>query len=279
MTEFLRRGHPAMNTWFEAILAGEDVEHLDAVASAVFEEIDRVEKWLSRFDSTSEISRLNREAFAKPVRVSPELLEILSVCQRACDETGGAFDVTASLGAASPSRRSIEIDPSARTVKFSKEDMRLDLGGFGKGYALDSAAAIVRAQGVENALLHGGTSSIRAVGPREWAVGVRDPFQGFDEAPELFQVALGDRGFSCSAVFGHNDQGQGTSDLIDPRRGQRLEEPAACVVLAGTAARAEVWSTALLAMGHDEAERFTVHDIEAIWIAPGPRWEWIVGTR
>ena len=65
MTRFLRRAHPAMGTWFETFLVGDDSEHLDAVASAVFDEIDRVERLLSRFDPKSEVCA------GQPRRVRP----------------------------------------------------------------------------------------------------------------------------------------------------------------------------------------------------------------
>src|SRR4051794_36708007 len=118
MTRFLRRAHPAMGTWFEAVLGGDDAEHLDAVASAVFAEIDRVERLLSRFDPRSEVARVNRDASARPVVIDHELLGVLLACRIAWQETAGAFDVVASSGQGVRSFDQVEIDPDRRTVRF-----------------------------------------------------------------------------------------------------------------------------------------------------------------
>src|SRR4051812_20130865 len=86
---------PAMNTWFEIILLGDDSENLQAAGEAALDEIQRVEKLLSRFDPSSEISRINREAAQKPVLVDFELAEILETCRIAWQQTNGFFDITA----------------------------------------------------------------------------------------------------------------------------------------------------------------------------------------
>ncbi len=282
-TQVLRRGHPAMGTWFEAILSGVDAEHLDAVALAVFEEIDRVERLLSRFDPKSELARVNREASSSNVIIGYELLGVLLDCRRAWEITEGAFDVTAKPVGKPTSFEAVTIDADRRTVRVSGPDVTLDLGGIGKGYALDRGAEIVRNQGVRKALLHGGASSVLAIGTdvkgKGWDVGIRDPFCRHDEATERFRVALADRGLACSAVFGDNSR---VSDLIDPRSGEPLDEEAATVVIAESATWAEVWSTALLTKGRAgafaNADRLAGSSTRAAWIdrrPEGPVWEWI----
>lgn len=279
----LRRSHAAMNTWFEAEVRGEDPDHLDAVLSSLFDEVDRVERLLSRFDPRSEVARVNREARSHPARVGVELFELLNGCQAAWKRSDGYFDVSAS--APDGSFDAVELDEESRTVRFTRPGLAFDFGGIGKGYALDRAAEILDQFGVEHAFLHAGTSSVLALGHDAegdaWKIGVRDPFLPPGVAPELFAIRSRDRGFSCSAVFGHN---QGTSDVIDPRQGRPLSEPAACVALATSGAMAEVYSTALLAMGRDSAGRYSAKlaesGVSAAWIAPGddgPVWEWING--
>src|SRR5262245_29042307 len=131
-----RRSCEAMGTCFEVYLFGDDPEHLEAVAVAALEEIRRLDRTLSRFDPTSEVARINREAAEQPVRVDREVFALLETCERARLGTGGYFDVTAS-------RRDLEsaggivLDPKACSVRLSQPDARIDLGGVGKGYALD----------------------------------------------------------------------------------------------------------------------------------------------
>jgi thiamine biosynthesis lipoprotein len=276
---------PAMATWFEACLSGDDPEHLAAVGEALLDEVARVERLLSRFDPASEVSRVNREAAARPVLVDHELFAILCDCWQWNELTDESFDVRVPLHG--PRLRYCEVvrlDDSARTVRFTEAGTALDFGGYGKGYALAQAATILREFGVASALVHGGTSSVLAWGRgddgRPWRVGVRDPFAA-DLDTELLQLPLADCGLSSSAVSG---PGTGESDLVDPRAGRRLTEPAACVVLTPSALDAEVLSTALLAMGRERARSFARERLPADhavgWIErgpDGPRLEWFAG--
>jgi thiamine biosynthesis lipoprotein len=285
----IQRGRAAMGTWFEARLLGDDPEHLAAVAEAVLDEVQRIERLLSRFDPGSEIARINRDAGERAVLVDREVLAILLACRAAWERTDGYFDVTAPNALRQQSSEAatfaaVAIDPEARTVQFTRPGVALDLGGIGKGYALDRGAEILAVHGVGSALVHGGTSSILARGldadGRPWSVAVRDPRAALDQAHALFRLSLCDQSLSCSASFG---PGQEHSDLIDPHRRAPLEEPTACLVIAGAAADAEVLSTALLCMGRQEAATHAARQadkeqVHACWIADRhslSSWEWL----
>jgi thiamine biosynthesis lipoprotein len=243
-----QRSCEAMGTRFEVILRGEDAQHLEAVAVAVCEEFLRLDAALSRFNSSSEIARLNREAIDKAVRIDREIFALLERCEQARDLTEGYFDVTAASGGAR-----IELDAERCAVRFIKTDAapdaEIDLGAIGKGYALDCGREILQRYGVEIGLLNGGTSSLLAIGGA-FAVDVRHPL-----TPELIvrRIELSNRALSCSAAR-HPAQAQ--SDVINPLTGAALAGDAACVVLAASAADAEIFSTALLAMGREKAERY-----------------------
>lgn len=257
-----------MGTLFETLLAGSDEEHLVAVADAVLEEVARVERLLSRFDPRSEISRLNRQAADRGVLVDYELLAILQACQNYWQATGGYFDPVAGAGARA-TMADLAIDPAARRVRFTNDQAQLDLGGFGKGYALDCAARLLAEHQVAHALLHGGTSSVLARGcqanGQPWRVGVTSPAVHGAAATELAQIALGDAALSSSGVLAAGASQQGLarvehtaeSDIIDPHRHARLVGQAGCVVVAASGAEAEAWSTALLSMGKQQAVAYT----------------------
>lgn len=289
---------PAMATWFEIWLAGDDPEHLAAVGEAALDEIERVERLLSRFDPAAEVARVNRTAAAGPVRVDTELFAILEDCRRWTEATAGYFDITATT-TLSPGdfRKAVQLDAARRRVQFLDARVRLDLGGYGKGYALDAAGRILEQFGVTSALLHGGTSSVLARGVREdgaaWPVGVRDPYSSQD--CELTQLRLCDCGLSSSAVLGASGE---TSDVIDPTCGRPLEQQAGCVVVAPTAVEAEVLSTALLAMGRDKAQAYlstqsaNYPQVQVAWLErteleaesspggpPRSRIEWLSGDK
>ncbi len=231
---------PAMATEFELVLVGDDPEHLRSVGTSAATEILRLEDTLSFFEPTSEISRINREAPRGATLVDVEVFEILDDCRRWFDSTDGFFDVLRTVGELEEYRgarfaEEVDLDASARTVRFRRPSVALDLGGYGKGYAVDRAREIVRGFGIENALLSGGTSSVFGIGRRAdgraWKVRIRNPFADGNR-DHLLELPLEDRGFSVSSGGG-----------------------ATCAVLASTALEAEVSSTAFVAMGRERATR------------------------
>lgn len=258
--EFLRRLE-AMGTVFELLLVGEDERHLSAVAEAAVEEIVRIERLLSFFDPKSEVSRINRQAGAGPVRVDEEVFAILSTCDQWRDRTNGYFDILAAStdqpadDRDSPDRPRMMLDDASRTVRVWNSPAVINLGGFGKGYALDRVGTLLMTFGVESALAHGGTSSVLAlgVGPagEGWPIGLRDPFV---EGAELTQVVLKSVSLSCSTALGDGEQ---LSDLVVPQEGRRLTQQAACVVIGPSGEEAEFLSTAIACMGKERAIDYT----------------------
>lgn len=268
-----QRSCQAMGTRFEVLLAGDDEEHLEAVAVAAVEEILRIEGVLSRFDPRSEIARINRLAGIGPVRVDRELFALLEMCEQARQLTEGYFDVTRGAGLL------LELDAGNSMVRFNGEDVTIDPGGIGKGYALDCVREILLRFGVTCALLNGGTSSLLALNPASddaggWPIDLRHPLK--PEAEAVARVNLRQRALSCSAAR-HREQSQ--SDIVNPLTGQPLDGDAACVVLAASATEAEIFSTALLAMGRRQAacylERQAHSDVAVGWIEAG-QFTWTV---
>ena len=248
-----QRSCEAMATRFDVILRGTDKQHLEAVAVAVCEEIQRLDAQLSRFDKRSEIARLNREAIAKFVRVDRELFALLERCEQAREMANGYFDVTQCAA--------LRLDADSRAVHLTRADAAIDLGAIGKGYALDCGREILLRYGVTSALLQGGTSSMLAIGKEAWPIAVRHPLQ-----PEhiVARLTLTNRGLSCSGV---RHAGQAESDLWNPHTGKAIGGNDACYVLAASAAEAEIYSTALLAMGKEAAHAFLAgQSLEFAWI-------------
>jgi len=260
----VHRTRPAMGTLFEAILCGEDEEHLTAVADSILDEVQRIERLLSRFDPRSEISRINRLASQEPLLVDHEVAALLQMCFDANRRTHGAFDITASAGApACREAAPTQFDAARRLVRFTSPSVQLDLGGIGKGYALDCAAELLAEHNVEHALIHGGTSSALARGcdpsGQPWRVALRHPIT----AEEVQTIELKDAALSCSAVDEQND-------IIDPRTGQPVIASVACAVIAQSATEAEIFSTAFVCLGREQANRFieqeAMNELECIWI-------------
>ncbi len=193
----------AMATRFEMILCGEHPAALRAAGEEALDEIERLEAQLSLYRSGSEVARLNARAAQETIRVEPGLFRLLEHAQRLHRETNGAFDITigplmrcwgfmgGSGQLASPDKvaqaRSqvgmdlVQLNPRDFTVHFLREGVTLDLGAIGKGYAIEQAADILEEAGVTRGLLHGGTSTIRALGAppdsAAWKVGINVPQQ------------------------------------------------------------------------------------------------------
>ncbi|GAB4160784.1 MAG: FAD:protein FMN transferase [Planctomycetota bacterium] len=244
----------AMACRFEVVLIGPDREALCAAGEQALREIEDCERRISPFDPSSAISLVNREAAGRPVRVDSQTFEMLVECRSLWQETRGAFDVT--VGAwmrargfrGEPSREpaaggmdQVELDPGSRTVRFRRKGIEIDLGGIGKGVALDLAAETLRESGVRCALLHGGTSTALAIGAPLGTRGFGVQL-GLDNGGPT--VRLAGSALSCSARRGRTKGPR--SHLLDPRTGD--DAPADCetaCVLAASAAEADAWSTAL----------------------------------
>src|SRR5208337_2308393 len=85
------RSHRAMGTEFVVYLDVQDDAQARACFDAVFDEIDRLETTFSRFQPSSELSRLNRHAGEGPVVTDPEVFELLATALDMSEKTGGAF--------------------------------------------------------------------------------------------------------------------------------------------------------------------------------------------
>ena len=165
---------------------GPDAGELPAVVGAALDELDRIDRLMSHYRRDSPLSRLNREAASGPVAVEPELLAFLDLCLRWSRESDGAFDVTVGplmrawgffrdegrvpgkgeLAAALEvvGYRHVVLDREAGTVQFDRPGVELDLGGIGKGYAVDRVVDLLRRQGIASALVNLGGSSVYGLG-------------------------------------------------------------------------------------------------------------------
>jgi thiamine biosynthesis lipoprotein len=273
----IRVSRRAMATTFEVAIPFGTPDAVTA-AEAALDVIDAVEDQLTVFRDTSEVVRLNAKAAAEPVPVSESLFRLLETCAAIFLETAGAFDPatgamtkawgfyrregrvpppaerTAAMHASG--MRHVVLDPELRTVKFRRQGLEFNFGGIGKGYALDRAAELLRKDWrVRSALLHGGGSSVYAIGhppgqPDGWVIDLRHPA---DETRTLGFVRLRDEGFGTSAATFQffEYQGKKLGHVLDPRVGWPADGTAAATVVAPSAVEADAWSTAAFVLGID----------------------------
>jgi len=264
-------------------------------ARAALEVFTRLDSILSNWTTTSEVARLNREAAAGATPVQEDAARVLEAALRVGRESAGAFDITveplvrawgflggrprvpapaeAEAAFARVGLHQLEFDPAARTLRFAREGVRIDLGGIAKGYAVDRAAEVLAAHGVRDALvdISGNMAALGApAGAPHWRIGIRDPR---DRMPYFARLRFDRPGISTSGKYEQFVAADGRTygHIMDPRSGRPAEGLISVTVLAPSAMEADAWSTALFVLGPAEARRVAVEraELEAILVSPG----------
>jgi thiamine biosynthesis lipoprotein len=212
--------HNAMATVFEIACMHEDAAYAGKAAQAAFDRIDRIETELSRHRSSSDISRIGHLESGSATQVGPWTMECLLMATYFYQETQGAFDISLGSGLAT-----MELMPRQLSVRAHKYGVRLDLGGIGKGYAIDRAAELLEEWGISRALLHGGFSSVLALdAPPEcdgWPLTISLP--GAGSTPVLRRISAQREAWSGSG-------NRKKDHIVDPRSGTPVRHrPAAWV--------------------------------------------------
>ncbi len=304
----LQLSRKAMACQFEIYLTAQQYEHGTTAAMEALDLVEQLEDQMTVYRGHSEISQINRTAFAGPVNVEPRLFELLKLAVRIHTETQGAYDITSgplskvwgftrrtgAIPAANELQQAlarigsqfVELDDTARTVRFLKPEMELNLGSIGKGYALDRVGELLAAAEIDDVLVHGGNSSVLARGShgatpgKGWSVGIRNPLRPDQHLGEIW---LRDRALATS---GSGTQffiyaGQRYGHILDPRTGWPAQEVHSATVLAPSAALAEALSTAFYVLGSKKAEVYCQQhpDISAILVChPDPQSDKRSGT-
>ena len=255
----------AVELWSETAAEGE------AAIDAVMAEMHRIDRTMSPHKDDSELTRINRGAAAAPVRLSDEMTSLLTRAESFARLTGGAFDITyAAVGQLYDYRagtrptpealaracravgwRFLALDRGARTVRFTRPGMRIDLGGFAKGYAVDNATRILRALGIRHAMVSAGGDS-RVIGDKQgrpWTIGIRDPRGG--PADVVAVLPLEDTSISTSGDYERyfDAGGERFHHLIDPATGRSPASVRSVTVLAEDGLTSEALSKAVFVLG------------------------------
>ncbi len=263
-----RLARPAMACEFEIIFE-HDAQGLIDIANLAFEDIARLDRELSCFNPSSEVSHLNDEAAHRAVMVTPDLFEILSVARDIWKSSDGAFDITAGplielwrhaeRSGMAPEKQAIEdalakvgmgsviLDEPTHEVKFDKTGLKINLGAIGKGFAVRQAVSILREYGVTSALVSGGGSTIQSIG--SWNVGIRHPSRIDERAAE---IELNDQAMSTSGGPAQRDPNveEHFEHIIDPKTGEAANSAAASVsVITNDAMIADALSTVFYLRG------------------------------
>ncbi|MET0498063.1 MAG: FAD:protein FMN transferase [Steroidobacteraceae bacterium] len=271
--------------WADSSAAGNEL--IDAVLT----EMRRIDASMSTYRKDSEVSMVNDRAAREAVVITPELFDLLSTSLKFSRLTDGAFDITyASVGylydfrhnvrpddkqiaAALPGidYRHVLLDAKQRTVHFSRPGVRIDLGGIGKGHAVDRSIALLRSRGVAHALVTAGGDS-RIIGDRfgqPWVIGIRHP----DRKNEVIaRIPLEDAALSTSGDYERyfDEKGIRYHHIIDPKTGDSARKVRSATIIGPTATMTDGLSKTAFVLGAQRAIEIynSMEDIDAVVVKP-----------
>lgn len=248
----------------------------DKEASAiVFKEAARVEKLLSKYDGSSEVAQLNRLG---KLKVSQEVFYILTESLEFWQISQGAFDITVGplidLWGFSDKQYRLPSDAQIKetlkligcdkiilrqkdnVVEFILPGMKIDLGGIGKGYALDCAVKKLKEKNIRSCLINAG-GQVYALGDKGgklWKIAVKDPRkEGVSETMELKNKSA-----STSADYEQFflKDARRYCHILNPKTGYPAESGIISVtVISDSALDADALSTAVFVLGKEKAKR------------------------
>jgi FAD:protein FMN transferase len=245
---------------------------------------------LSNYKPESDLSRVNRTAHFHAEKVPLDLYRVIEQSVEYSKLSEGKYDITvaplvdlwkaALRGDRVPSQEEqekvrgcvgyqrIELIPPDM-VEFHSSCMRIDVGSVGKGYAVDRAVEILRENGIQNALLDAGQSTIYAMGAppgqSAWQVHLRDPSHRVDPTVMLSNNSVSTSEQTPPSLLGNATAGH----IIDPDNGKPLETKYALSIVAKTGTASDALSTALLLVGPQKGKAIVkrIPDAAAMWVS------------
>ncbi len=278
-----------MGTLLQISVQAESQAAADKALEAGFKEARRLDDLLSNYKETSEISRINREAYPESTPTTSEMTGFLTGARGLSEETSGYFEIMIepltklwnvrerhlvkmpekkfiTKARYKSSYKHLEIYQSDNTVRFLREGCGVDTGGIGKGYALDKALKKMRASGIQSATLNFGGEilywPLEKIDPK---VAVKDPLEpakiwetfsiaGFSTGTAAVSTSANYERFITADAGGKNKV---LGHLLNPKTGEPVKNGIQSVTaLSKDGTRADALSTALFVMGLGEAQQF-----------------------
>jgi FAD:protein FMN transferase len=290
-----------MGTFARIVAVARHERQAISCIEAGFGELKRIDAIMSDYKQDSQLSKVNREAFANPVKVSSELFEILQKSVEYSKLTNGAFDITvgplvdlwhkAGETNTMPDENTLTsvksrvgykkliLDANEQTVRFAVEGMRLDLGAIAKGYAVDKAVEAMQRCGASGGMVDAG-GNIRCFGMHAnrniWMFGLQDPNSA--NKNEMGQIPivmkLKDMSVATSGDYRRfvTVGGKKVSHIIDTSSATGAKKLSSDTIIAVKAVDADALSTAVNVLGVEKGLTLieSLDGVEAILITAGP---------
>ena len=268
----LKRAQFLMGTLVELTAVAPSDAIAQASLTAGFQEIRRLENMLSTWIETSELSRVNQAAGLEPVGVSAETFELLRRALEAAEYTEGGFNIAIGpavqlwnipeapripsameleIAAQYVDYRRIHLDQTRRTVFLEKPGMRIDIGGIGKGFAAEKAAAVMREIGATGGLV-AVAGDFRVFGRRAdgtaWPIGIQHPRK---PGKILAMLDAIDEAISTSGDYERYFMKDGVRyhHILDPETLQPARLCRSVTIIAPDATTADALATGVFVMG------------------------------
>jgi thiamine biosynthesis lipoprotein len=248
----------------------------DDVIGQAFEEMERVGRLLNRYESDSFVAVINDEGLlSRPPRA---VSDVIARSLYFTEVSGGAFNITVKplvdlfkahfkTHKTPPSEAQVArvldlVDASGvqfdgRTIRLTREGMGITLDGIAKGYVIDCGARLMKAHGIQHALINAG-GDIRAIGGRKsnipWKVAVQDPRK---TGPYVDILPMMDGAIATSGNYEvYFDQEKLYHHIVDPKTGHSPVESTSVTVMTQNAMDADALSTSVFVLGPREGRRF-----------------------
>ena len=278
---------------FNVASAKKSIAEVEKTCDAAESRISGLDKMLSIFDNTSVVSKINSDSEKRIVKVPQELFYLVKRAKEYFMLTEGTFDITVEplieiLGFGPkekimPDGQAIEealqyigldkiaLDEENKTLVFKYPRIRMDFGGFAKGYAVDEAVKIFKQSGIMNGLINiGGDLYCMGANPdgKSWSIGIKDP-ENKNEILAVLEVrnkAIATSGTYENFYIYNNKR---YSHIIDPHTGLSVTNNITSVtIIADDCATADALATAVFVLGEHRAieliEKLT--DIECLLV-------------
>lgn len=285
--EWYEREEAIMGTRVAVQLWSEDPALAERAMDAVIAEMHRTDELMSTYKPGSQLSQVNEHAYERPVQVDADIIDVVEKALGYSRLSDGVFDVTyasvgylfdyrkhvhptdAQIAAALPAvdYRQVVVDHDARTIRFLKPGMRIDLGGIAKGWAVDRGIDILRELGIEHAMVNAGGDT-RLLGDRRgkpWIVGIRDPR---NEGKVVTRIPLQDEALSTSGDYERYFEVDGVRyhHILEPGTGRSPKAVRSVTVIGPTATHTDGLTKPVFILGVERGLEFIrkVKDAEAI---------------
>ena len=300
--DWMQRTEAIMGTRCYVELWADDLDKGNGAIDAVMAELRRIDDLMSHYKPESQLSQINAHANERPVQVDKELFDLIKLSTHYSQITEGAFDITyASVGylynypqhirpteaqirQALPAVnwRNMLLDEEHHTVRFEHPGMRIDLGGIGKGHAVDRGIDVLKARGIARALVTAGGDS-RIIGDRmgrPWLVAIRHPD---NPSKVVTRIPLSDSAVSTSGDYERyfDEDGVRYHHIIDPRTGHSASKVRSATILAPTATQTDGMSKTAFVLGAEKALEIInrMPEYDAVFVLPDGRVLYSNGLR